>query len=63
MAKKDKYVPHQDPEFNKAQGRPSGEAPKSVASERERNVGHKEAEEHNRVEKGTRDPRAGKPPS
>ena len=63
MSKKDKFVPHQKADFNKAQGRKSGEAPKSTEPEREKNVSHKEAEEHSRVQKGNRDQRAGKRPA
>jgi hypothetical protein len=62
MAKKDRYVPHQKSEFNKAQGRKTGEAPKEDSGQRERNVGHEKAEEHSRTAKGNRDQRAQKNP-
>jgi hypothetical protein len=54
MSKKDRYEPHQDPSFNRSHGRQDGEPPKEKAPERERNVGHKDAEEHSRVPKGNR---------
>lgn len=63
MAKKDKFAQHQNPDFNKAQGRKSGAPPKSPELGREKNVGHKNAEEHSRVQKGNRDQRARKGPS
>jgi len=54
MAKKDRYEPHKDESFNRSHGRQDGEAPKEKESNRERNVGHKDAEEHSRVPKGNR---------
>jgi hypothetical protein len=56
MGKKDNYEPHEDESFNRAQGRREGESGKSSHEEtnRERNVGSKNAEEHSRVPKGNR---------
>jgi hypothetical protein len=56
MGKKDNYEPHESEEFNRARGRRDGEAekPSQEESERERNVGHEKAEEHNRIPKGNR---------
>lgn len=43
-----------DDSFQRAHGRRDGDSPKPSQSERERNVAHKEAEEHSRVPKGNR---------
>ncbi len=50
MTKKDNY--HRTPQDNKASGRRDGESPKPSEPQRERNIGHKNAEEHSRKQKG-----------
>jgi hypothetical protein len=56
MAKKDKYEPHKDPSFNQSRGRREDEPAKTTqdTTNRERNVGSKQSEEHSRVPKGNR---------
>ena len=56
MANKDKFKPHQDKKFNQAKGRRDGSTGKTSQQQtnRERNVGHKKAEEHSLRPKGNR---------
>jgi hypothetical protein len=44
--------------FQRSHGRRDGSGPSSNSSGRERNVGHRKAEEHSRTQKGNRDGRS-----